>query len=221
MGDAGPGGEVRREAVRATHGAEAGRLGVILAGGRGSRMGGVDKALIRLGPETLLARAERRLGAQVGALVVSANGDPARLGSALEVLADPVPGFPGPLGGVLAGLDRASEAGAAGIVTVAVDTPFFPGDLVARLAAAGVPLAVAATEEAGRLRWHGAFALWPVAARGAVREALARGERRVRAVAEALGAVPVVFPRQGVDPFLNVNTPEDLAEAERMSGEAG
>ena len=102
-------------------------IGVILAGGQGSRMGGADKALLRLGQETLLARAERRLGAQVAEVVVSANGDPARLGTGRAVLADPVGGFVGPLGGVLAGLGFAQARGAAGIVTVAVDTPFFPG----------------------------------------------------------------------------------------------
>lgn len=192
-------------------------VGVILAGGQGSRMGGADKALLRLGGETLLARAERRLGAQVDEVVVSANGAPERLGTARPVLADPVAGFPGPLGGVLAGLDWAAGHGAAGIVTVAVDTPFFPDDLVARLRAAGAPLAVAA---AGG-RWHGTFALWPVSARAEVRAALARGERKLRAVAERLGAVPVAFDSPGFDAFFNVNAPDDLAAAERMLGEAG
>jgi molybdopterin-guanine dinucleotide biosynthesis protein A len=186
-----------------------GLIGVILAGGQGSRMGGADKALLSLGGETLLARAERRLIAQVAEVVVSANGDPSRFGSRVPVLADPVGGFVGPLGGVLAGLDYAEARGAAGIVTVAVDTPFFPDDLSARLAAAG-SLAVA---EAGG-RWQGTFALWHVGARDAVAAALARGDRKVRTVAEALGAVPVAF--DSPDAFFNINTPGDLAEAERM-----
>jgi molybdopterin-guanine dinucleotide biosynthesis protein A len=172
-------------------------------------MGGADKALLRLGPETLLARAERRLGAQVAEVVVSANGDPGRLGTRLPVLADTVCEFVGPLGGVLAGLDYAAGQGAAGILTVAVDTPFFPDDLGARLGAAA-GLAVA---EAGG-RWQGTFALWPVEAREAVAAALARGERKVRAVTEALGAVPVAF--DSPDAFFNINTPGDLAEARRM-----
>jgi molybdenum cofactor guanylyltransferase len=196
-------------------------IGVILAGGRGSRMGGADKALLRLGGETLLARAERRLAAQVDRVVVSANGDPARLGTGLPVVADPVAAFPGPLGGVLAGLDWAAAQGGAAVVTVAVDTPFFPDDLVARLVAARAPLAVAATEGAGGSRWHGTFALWPVAARDPLRQALGRGERKVRAVAEALGAVPVAFAATGADPFFNINAPEDLVEATRILGAAG
>jgi molybdopterin-guanine dinucleotide biosynthesis protein A len=190
-----------------------GLIGVILAGGQGSRMGGADKALLRLGPETLLARAERRLGAQVAEVVVSANGAPERFGTGGPVLADPLGGFVGPLGGVLAGLGFARARGAAGIVTVAVDSPFFPEDLVERLGAAG-GLAVA---EAGG-RWQGTFALWPVGARDAVAAALARGERKVRAVAEALGAVPVAF--DSPDAFFNINTPGDLARAERMLKEA-
>jgi molybdenum cofactor guanylyltransferase len=125
------------------------------------------------------------------------------------------------LGGVLAGLDWAAAHGRAAIVTVAVDTPFFPDDLVARLLEARAPLAVAATETAGTLRWHGTFALWPVAARTPLREALAAGERKVRAVAEALGAVPVLFAAPGFDPFFNINTSGDLAEAERRLGVAG
>jgi molybdopterin-guanine dinucleotide biosynthesis protein A len=177
-------------------------------------MGGADKALLRLGGETLLARAARRLAPQVEGIAVSANGDPGRFGTELTVLADPVGGFVGPLGGVLAGLDHAAARGTEGIVTVAVDTPFFPDDLVARLRAAG---GVAVAEAGGR--WQGTLALWPVAARAEVAAALARGERKVRAVAEALGAVPVAF--DSPDAFFNINTPGDLAEAERMLKERG
>jgi molybdopterin-guanine dinucleotide biosynthesis protein A len=130
------------------------------------------------------------------------------------VLPDPVGGFVGPLGGVLAGLSFAEARGVAGIVTVAVDTPFFPGDLAARLGAAG---GVAVAEAGGR--WQGTFTLWPVEVRDAVAAALARGERKVRAVAEALGAVPVAF--DSPDAFFNINTPGDLARAERMLKERG
>jgi molybdenum cofactor guanylyltransferase len=197
-----------------------GPLGLILAGGQGRRLGGLDKALVRLGPETLLARAERRLAPQVGGMAVSANGDPARLGTSLPVLPDALRGFAGPLAGVLAGLDHAAERGAGSLVTVAVDTPFFPDDLVARLLASGAPLAVAATaDEGGRLRWHGTFALWPVSARTALRAALDRGERKVSAVAGALGAVAVAFDAPAPDPFFNINTPADLAKAQRMLAE--
>ena len=87
-------------------------LGVILAGGKSTRMGGSDKALLTLGGQTLLARAAARLGPQVSGMAVSANGDPARYADVgLPVLADSVPGFPGPLAGVLAGLDWAAGKG--------------------------------------------------------------------------------------------------------------
>jgi molybdenum cofactor guanylyltransferase len=186
-------------------------LGLILAGGQGSRMGGVDKALIDLDGETLLARAIRRLAPQVSALAVSANGDPARFGAAHPVLTDPLTGSAGPLAGVLAGLDHAKEQGFGRVVTVAVDTPFFPDDLVRRLDAAQAPVAVAATTEEGGTRVHATCALWLPAAREPVRAALAAGERKLRSVAMSLGAVCVTFPAPCA--FFNVNTPEDLSEA--------
>ncbi|TCM83475.1 molybdenum cofactor guanylyltransferase MobA [Rhodovulum steppense] len=187
-------------------------VGVILAGGRGRRMGGVDKALIRLGGTTLLARVAARLGPQVAALALSANGLAEDYAEArLPVLADPPPGNLGPLAGVLAGLDWAAEEGAEAVATAAVDTPFLPADLVARLvAAAGGGLAVAAS--CGRM--HPTAALWPVGLREELRAALARGERRLGGFAHAKGAVTAGFEAEGIDPFFNINTPDDLALAE-------
>ena len=110
--------------------------GVILAGGLATRMGGGDKCLLELASRPLLAHVIERLAPQAGPLALNANGDPARFAPfGLPVLPDSVPGFPGPLAGVLAGLDWAQALGAAQIVTVAADTPFFPTDLVARLQA--------------------------------------------------------------------------------------
>ena len=106
-------------------------FGVILAGGTGRRMGGTDKALLRLGGRTLLSRAIERLEPQVEQLALSANGEAARFGGALPVLPDA--GGAGPLAGVLAALDWAAPLGATAVVSVAVDTPFFPGDLVPQL----------------------------------------------------------------------------------------
>ena len=197
--------------------ASEGTLGLVLAGGRGTRMGGVDKALIELCGETLIQRALRRLGPQVETLAIASGGDPERFGVTSCVLPDAVPGFAGPLAGVLAGLDHAADLGLARVATVAVDTPFFPCDLVARLAAAEAPVAVAAAQEDGRLRWHGTCALWTVALRAPLRAALRDGERTVRRAAERLGAVPVVFPAACV--FFNVNTPEDLSQARDRAAE--
>ncbi|MCO8143996.1 molybdenum cofactor guanylyltransferase MobA [Rhodovulum tesquicola] len=187
-------------------------VGVILAGGQGRRMGGVDKALIRLGGTTFLARVAARLGPQVAAMALSANGPVEDYAEArLPVLADPPPGDLGPLAGVLAGLDWAAEAGADAVATVAVDTPFLPVDLVARLGtAAGGELAVAAS--GGRM--HPTAALWPVGLRAEVCAALARGERRLGGFAHIMRAVTVGFEAEGIDPFFNINTPDDLALAE-------
>ncbi|MBM1814179.1 molybdenum cofactor guanylyltransferase MobA [Pseudosulfitobacter pseudonitzschiae] len=203
-------------------------LGVILAGGLATRMGGGDKALLPLGGQTLLARVIARLEPQVAGLALNANGDAARFaGFGLPVVADSVDGFAGPLAGVLAGLDWAAGQGADAIVTVAGDTPFFPCDLVPRLllAAEGMaaPLALAATPRGdadtrsmtGGLIRHPTFGLWPVALRDDLRAALNDGLRKVVIWTDAHDGRLAEFPDAG-DPFFNVNTPDDLAQAEAM-----
>lgn len=196
-------------------------FGVILAGGEGRRMGGADKALLRLGGVTLAERAAARLGPQVARLAISANGDPVRLGFlGLPVLPDPPDMGPsrGPLSGVLAALDWAAAAGAAAVASVAVDTPFFPADVVARLGAAAASAGggPALAESGGRC--HPTFGLWPVGLRHDLRAALARGEARVAAFADRHGAARAVFAAD--DAFLNLNTPADLARAEAAIGGA-
>lgn len=101
-------------------------VGVILAGGQATRMGGGDKGLLELGGVRLLNRVIGRLGPQVEAMCLNANGDPARFdGFGLPVVADTVEGFAGPLAGVLAGMDWAAGEGASHVVSAAADTPFF------------------------------------------------------------------------------------------------
>lgn len=190
-------------------------FGVILAGGLATRMGGGDKGLLPLGRSTILGHVIDRLAPQVGALALNANGDPARFRHlGLPVLPDSVEGHAGPLAGVLAGLDWATSRGADRIVTAAADTPFFPADLVPRLLLAaetgGRPIALARTET-GR---HPTFGLWPVSLRDDLRAALAGGLRKVVLWTDRHGAATADFPTVGLDPFFNVNTPEDLAEAE-------
>lgn len=192
-------------------------LGVILAGGQSTRMGGGDKGLLPLGSGTILGHVIDRLSPQVARLALNANGDPARFESfGLPVLADSVEGFAGPLAGVLAGLDWAAEQGASHIVTAAADTPFFPADLVPRLLLAaeesGHPIALAKTEN-GR---HPTFGLWPVALRDDLRRALRDGIRKVVQWTDAHGTATAVFPTDRFDPFFNVNTPEDLATATKL-----
>lgn len=197
-----------------------GIIGVLLAGGQARRMGGGDKCLRLLGGETLLARAVRRLRGQVGALVLNANGDPARFdGYGLPVVADPVEGFAGPLAGVLAGLDwaAANAPGAAWIVTVPTDAPAFPEDLVERLAGAlagqGADLACASSGG----RHHPVFGLWPVSMRDALREALiGRDVRKVDVFTADYRLAVAEWPVEPLDPFLNVNRPDELEAAERL-----
>ena len=155
-------------------------LGVILAGGQSSRMGGGDKCLLSLGGRPILAHVIDRLRPQVDGLALNANGDPERFAAfGLPVLPDSVGGFPGPLAGVLAGMDWAAGQGAEAIVTAAADTPFFPDDLVRALRTATVagdtPLAMAMTPgEDGRLDRHPTFGYWPVDLRDDLRAALER-----------------------------------------------
>ncbi len=190
-------------------------LGVILAGGQATRMGGGDKGLLPLGSGTVLSHVIERLSPQVADLALNANDDPARFAHlGLPVLPDSIEGFAGPLAGVLAGLDWAAERGATHIVTAAADTPFFPGDLVPQLLAAAedAPIALARTEN-GR---HPTFGLWPVALRDDLRRALDGGMRKVVQWTDTHGTAYADFPSLGLDPFFNVNTPEDLAEAQRL-----
>lgn len=191
-------------------------FGIILAGGAARRMGGGDKPLLALGDGTLLSHVIGRIAPQVAGLALSANGDPARFARfGLAVLADADAGRPGPLAGILAGMDWAAAAGAEALVSVAGDTPFLPPDLVPRLLLAGSGGPALAATSGGR---HPTFGLWPVRLRDDLRAALARGERRVAAFANRHGAETAWFPDQPFDPFFNVNTPDDLARARGMPG---
>ena len=188
-------------------------FGIILAGGEGQRMGGADKALLPLAGRSLLANAIARLEPQVERLAISANGDASRLaGFGLPVLADATP--LGPLAGVLAALQWAAPLGATAVVSVAVDTPFFPGDLVPQLCLAaeasveGVALAHAAKD-------HPTIAIWPVALAAPLAAFLASGAKpRVLGFAERHHAARARFPDEAA--FQNLNSREDLARAEAL-----
>jgi len=199
-------------------------LGVILAGGQARRMGGGDKGLLQLGNGTILSHVIDRLAPQVAGLALNANGDPARFAHLdLPILPDSVAGFPGPLAGVLAGLDWAASQGADAIVTAAADTPFFPCDLVPMLQLAGegmtTPLVLAATPDPDRRQVrHPTFGLWPTALYDDLCVALADGIRKVVIWTERHQGREALFPVLGGDPFFNINTPEDLARAEEMLG---
>ena len=194
--------------------------GVILAGGLARRMGGGDKALLPVAGKPLLAHVIERLRPQVDALVLNANGDPARFARfGLPVVPDTVEGFAGPLAGVLAGMRWAGARGHSHVVSAAGDTPFFPTDLVAQLQAArgAQPISMAATRDPERgLSEHPTFALWPVALADDLERALTESTmRKVIVWTSRHGCARAVF--DGHLPFFNVNTPEDLAEAERIA----
>ena len=195
-------------------------LGVILAGGRATRMGGGDKGLHALGPAKIIDHVIARLSPQCAGLALSANGDPTRFDEfGLPVLPDSIPGYPGPLAGILAGMDWASRMGAETIVTAAADTPFFPTDLVARLIKQKGPqgLCLAASpDQDGVVRRHPTFGLWPVALRHDLRAALHQGVRKIMAWSDLHDAGQALFLSEGVDPFFNINTPEDMNTAQRL-----
>jgi molybdopterin-guanine dinucleotide biosynthesis protein A len=196
-------------------------LGLVLAGGLARRMGGGDKARIAIGGTTILDRVLRRFEPQCAAVILNANGDPARFAdTGLPVVPDSVPDFAGPLAGILAGLDwAAAHAPAiADIASVPGDCPFLPPDLVVRLQAARdaaqVPLACARSGD-----WrHPVVALWPVKLREDLRHALVEeGLHKIEAWTARYGVAIADWPDQPVDPFFNVNTPDDVAAAERIA----
>lgn len=198
--------------------------GLVLAGGLARRMGGGDKALIRVGAATILDRVLERLGPSCAGLILNANGDPARFGRfGLPVVADDVAGFAGPLAGILAGLDWVARHHPAieWVVSAPGDCPFLPRDLVGRLhaarLAAGTPLACA---QSGDWR-HPVAGLWRVALRDDLRRALVdEGLRKIEIWTGRHGAALARWPTEPVDPFFNVNTPDDVREAERLAQDA-
>ncbi|MGJ4886019.1 MULTISPECIES: molybdenum cofactor guanylyltransferase MobA [unclassified Bradyrhizobium] len=195
--------------------------GVLLAGGRAQRMGGGDKPLRMVDGRTILERAIARLAPQCSRLILNANGDPARFaGNGLSVVPDGVAGFPGPLAGILAGLDwvAAHMPEARWMLSAAGDCPFLPRDLVARLATARAAeqakLALAAS--GGQI--HPVIGLWPVGLREDLRHALvAEDIRKVTRFTARYKVATVSWPTVPLDPFFNANTAVDLAEAERLA----
>jgi len=196
-------------------------VGLVLAGGRSTRMGGGDKTALRLVGLPMIQIVADRLRPQVQQLAISSNSDPGSLPNfGLPVLPDSIADFQGPLTGILAGLEWALSIRAARLLTAAGDTPFFPGDLAARLIAgqSADHIVVAASHRG----LHPTFALWPTTLASDLRRHLETGgTRKVVAFIERHPYAAVTFencdlPGGAVDPFFNVNTPDDLAEARRL-----
>ncbi len=192
--------------------------GIVLAGGLSRRMGGTDKATICLGDRSLLANAVERLAPQASPLAINANGDPVRFAtSGLPVIADIVPGHAGPLAGIHAGMVWAAPLNPvpAHVVTVPVDTPFFPKDLVARLLEASIRNGGSLSLAASSSGTHPVFGLWPLALAGELERWLATSPNlSVMAFARHCSHALALFEDgpEG-DPFFNINTPDDLAIA--------
>ncbi len=191
-------------------------VGVLLAGGRARRMGGGDKCLLPIGSRTLLECVVARAAPQVDRLVLNAHGDATRFAAfGLPVVADVVPGFAGPLAGILSGLVWARESVPAcrWVASFATDTPLIPPDLVARLGqavATGADIACAASGG----RTHPVFALWPIGLAAALRTALVdEGIHKIDAWTARYSVAHVEFASAPVDPFFNVNAPQDLDRA--------
>jgi molybdopterin-guanine dinucleotide biosynthesis protein A len=195
-------------------------IGVVLAGGLARRMGGSDKTRIEIGGRTILDRTLARLRPQCDRMIISANSDPAGFAEAgLPVVPDSVPDYAGPLAGILAGLDWVAgyAPAIAWIASAPNDCPFQPHDLVAHLHRARVEanaqLACACSGE----RRHPVVALWPVGLRHELRRALAEGVCKVAAWTARYPIGIAAWPATPIDPFFNVNTPEDAAEAARLA----
>jgi molybdenum cofactor guanylyltransferase len=195
-------------------------VGILLAGGPARRMGGGDKTLRKVGGISLLAHVIAALRPQCVGLVLSANGDPARFaGFDVPIVADDVPGFLGPLAGILAGLDwiAAQRPDVPFAISVPADTPFLPGDLAARLIDARMKgnALIACAGSGGRT--HPAVALWPVSIRNDLRHALVVEDvRKVEAFLQNYSRAIVEWPVEPYDPFFNANDPSDLVAAETI-----
>jgi len=202
-------------------------VGVILAGGLGRRMGGGDKPLMTIGGRPMLDRVVERLTPQVDKVVLNANGDPARFaGYGLPVVPDSIQGFAGPLAGLHAGMRWAEKnmPQARFIVSAAADTPFFPENLVPRLTACGADAEDTIALAASPAGTHPVFGRWPVAVADDLEAFLKTGESgKILVFADRYIRLNVPFEEIAlsnggtVDPFFNVNTPEEAARAEEIA----
>lgn len=200
-------------------------IGVILAGGRSSRMGGGDKFLEPVGDTTMLSLVIKRLKPQLETLIISTNGDPARLAEyGLPAVTDPIEGYAGPLAGVLAAFNWAmtNQPEASHILTVAADTPFFPSNyadcMIAKAGDLPKDSIILATSNG---RYHPIFGLWPIALRDDLNQALQDGMRKIRAWTDSQSNGSLDFENtnisgETVDPFFNVNEPADLARCIKL-----
>lgn len=202
-------------------------LGVLLAGGLSRRMGGGDKGLLPLAGKPLMAHALDRLSSMTSSTIINANGDPGRFSTfAKPVVPDTISGFAGPLAGVLAGMKFAADQklGTTHVLTAAADTPFFPDDLLERFNSVleDENTIVLATSLGNR---HPVFGLWPVSLAHDLESWLEdENNRKVLAWVKRHNWNTADFPskkigEEDIDPYFNINTPEDLEKASTLMKE--
>lgn len=197
--------------------------GVILAGGLATRMGGGDKTLKTIGEKTILDIVIARIRPQVSELALNTNNEPEIYPDLdFPIISDQFEHRYGPLAGILAGMEWASQRGYSFLVTIAGDTPFFPEDLVTKLISrqkqnqASIVLAATRDKANGKIYRHPTFGLWSVHLRHDLKASLAKGVRKIVHWTDQHHAKLVEFPAANVDPFFNINTPADLKEAESL-----
>ena len=194
--------------------------GLLLAGGQSRRMGGGDKCLQTLNGKSLLARVIKCARPQVDHIILNANGDVARFDSyGLTVVRDVVDGFAGPLAGILTGLEwvRENRPDCHWVASFACDAPFIPDNLVSRLSDAIAEKNGALVCASSNGRDQPVFGLWPVALAGDLRSAVVKeGIRKVDIWTGRYNLVRANWSIDPIDPFLNINRPSDLAEAEKV-----
>lgn len=196
---------------------------MVLAGGRARRMNGADKPMLPLAGKSLIAHVIERAAPQVDELLINANDSAERFaGSGCEVIADGQSGHPGPLAGILAGFEwvKTNRDDAEWLISFACDCPFLPRDMVNRLIEGArendVPIAVAASGG----RHHPVFSAWSMRLPFGLEDVLqARGLRKVDDLIADFPNTRVEFAASAVDPFFNINTPEDLERAETVLAE--
>lgn len=185
---------------------------VILAGGEGSRIGG-SKPLRMLGGETLLDRAIRQAESWSDSVAVAVRNENQIGGAGLQVVQDD-PAIAGPLAGLIAALRFGRNEDAGAVLTIPTDMPFLPDDLALRFAREMRGRCAALASSGGHL--HPVCGLWLTSGLDSVPDYLASGRRSLRGFAESIGFAAVEWPSDPVDPFFNINSPEDLVEAERL-----
>lgn len=195
--------------------------GVILAGGLSRRMGGGIKSLKRLGASSILEQVISRANPQVEQLLLNVNHEASMfLHLGLPLIKDSLPGYLGPLAGVLAAMEWLNQDEhkhhGQWLASFPADSPFFPHDLVEKLYLAatekGADIACASYQG----RSNQLFALWSVDLEADLRHELNSGQRKVRDFQSRYRCVHVSFDAPGPDPFFNINTPEELHTARQL-----